>query len=314
MPQPFSTRLAITLIGMALLPFQSAMGGLKVVPLPVLGLTKKIAKVPAGSGAGKTKAKAPKKKTGNQNTTPGTITITDPNGKTQVIPIPPGSTVTFKPPTTGAQPRKARNVQAASAAAQLPYDTAANSIAEDDFNGDDVLDIAVAASALNSIKVFILQADGSVGAPVSYPVGKSPLSIITADFNLDGHPDLAVANRGDNTISILLGNPDGTFQPAKAYPAGTTPWSLASADFNGDGIPDLVVADCGDPSCTGELDTGTIFAAVGKSGRRICGARHHCAGWRPNYRDRGGPEWRRQNGRGLWESEGRVALGSAFQR
>jgi hypothetical protein len=141
-----------------------------------------------------------------------------------------------------------------------------------DFNGDGLPDLAQADAGSNDVHVLLsagadtfrdtIQANGTLVAGQSYPVGDRPSALVVGDFNGDGVPDLAVANAGDNDVSILLGAGDGTFHEvtdAAGHPlrpaAGADPGALAVGDFNGDGIPDLAVADAG---------TDTITILLGK--------------------------------------------------
>ncbi|NLW07175.1 MAG: hypothetical protein GX039_04250 [Clostridia bacterium] len=114
-----------------------------------------------------------------------------------------------------------------------------------DFNGDGLIDLAVAGYYDGSGKISILvgKGDGSFQAYADYDIGNNPRSIITADFNCDGVADLAVANYDSNTVSILTGNGDGSFEKAIDYNVGAKPLSVAAADFNGDGKVDLATAN-----------------------------------------------------------------------
>jgi hypothetical protein len=125
------------------------------------------------------------------------------------------------------------------------------SVAVGDFNGDGLLDLAVANYASNTVSVLLGLGDGTFAAERRFGVDSSPLSVAVGDFNGDGIPDLAVANAGsspyyrDGSISILLGTGDGVFAAAPTIAAGDTPTSIAIADFNGSGMSDLVIVDEG---------------------------------------------------------------------
>jgi hypothetical protein len=132
------------------------------------------------------------------------------------------------------------------------------SITEGDFNGDGILDLAVANSKDNTVTVLLGNGDGTfTAAPTSPATGTYPNSIVEGDFNGDGKADLAVSNASSNSLTILLGNGDGTFSDAAASPAtGNGPTSISEGDFNGDGKADLAVANSSDNTVTVLLGNG----------------------------------------------------------
>ena len=128
-------------------------------------------------------------------------------------------------------------------------------------NSDNILDLAVADKAANTISILLGKGDGTFQPKVDIPTGRAPVSVIAADFHDStgtGLLDLAVANQDDNSISIFQGNGDGTFKaPALIQlPAGFSPAALAAMDLNGDGHADLVVADQGNNSISVFLGNG----------------------------------------------------------
>ena len=124
-----------------------------------------------------------------------------------------------------------------------------------DFNGDGILDLAV-ANASGTVSILLGKPDGTFAPRVDYPTGTSPSSVVAADFNGDGKLDLAVTNEFDNTVSILIGNGDGTFQSHIDLPVGLYPISLTAGDFNGDGKIDLAAANSGDNTVSILLGNG----------------------------------------------------------
>jgi hypothetical protein len=114
-----------------------------------------------------------------------------------------------------------------------------------DFNGDGMLDLAVANPGSNNVSVLLGHGDGTFQAARNFAVGTAPVSLAVGDFNGDGLPDLAVANQNSSNVSVLLGMGDGSFQAAVSFAAGRFPSSVAVGDFNGDGVPDLAVANAG---------------------------------------------------------------------
>ncbi|HKN70900.1 MAG TPA: FG-GAP-like repeat-containing protein [Terriglobales bacterium] len=123
-----------------------------------------------------------------------------------------------------------------------------NGVAVGDFNGDGILDLALATGsggAGTQVSVLLGNGDGTFRSGVNYTAGLNPAAIATADFNKDGKLDLAVVNN-IGSVSILLGNGDGTFQTHLDYGTGSFPWgTLGIADFNGEGNLDLAVANIG---------------------------------------------------------------------
>jgi hypothetical protein len=117
------------------------------------------------------------------------------------------------------------------------------SVAVGDFNGDGLLDLAVANYFGGTVSVLLGNGDGSFEPAHTYAAGFGADSVAVGDVNGDGIQDLAVA-AGGNTVSVLLGNGDGSFQTTNVrYVVGSVPRSVAVGDFNGDGSPDLAVAN-----------------------------------------------------------------------
>jgi uncharacterized protein (TIGR03437 family) len=137
-----------------------------------------------------------------------------------------------------------------------------------DFNGDGIVDLAVATfsrgasfadSTPGSILVLHGKGDGTFQPAISSALGNPagvPTSLAVGDFNGDGKLDLAIAETklsGGDRIGTLLGNGDGTFRPGaavKAFQAGT----LTAADLNLDGTLDLL-----NTVCCGETDAAYLL-------------------------------------------------------
>jgi hypothetical protein len=135
-------------------------------------------------------------------------------------------------------------------------------VAEADFNGDGIPDLAVSDGYANTVTVLLGKGDGTFTNSSTPETGANPWNIVTADFNGDGIPDLVTANPGYATsgstgsITVLLGNGDGTFTEKPAPAVGVEPWSVAVGDFNGDGIPDIATANGADNTVTVLLGNG----------------------------------------------------------
>jgi hypothetical protein len=81
-------------------------------------------------------------------------------------------------------------------------------VAVADYNGDRILDLAVANAGTNegtgSVVMLLGTGGGAFKGGPSVPAGANPFSIVTGDFSGDGKPDLAVANADVDDITILL--------------------------------------------------------------------------------------------------------------
>jgi hypothetical protein len=94
--------------------------------------------------------------------------------------------------------------------ADYPAGNAPRSVTTGDFDGNGILDLAVANNYSDNVSIFLGngnggQGNGTFAGKVNYPTGDGPRSVATGDFNSDGILDLAVANRGLDNVSILLG-------------------------------------------------------------------------------------------------------------
>ncbi len=125
-----------------------------------------------------------------------------------------------------------------------------------DFNGDGILDLAVANSADNTVSVLLGKGNGIFSPKTDYATGSAPQGIAVGDFNGDGHIDIAVSNWSSNSVSILMGEGDGTFQAKVDYVTGRGPQGVAVGDFNGDGRLDLAVTNSSDGTVGVLLNNG----------------------------------------------------------
>ena len=114
-----------------------------------------------------------------------------------------------------------------------------DSVAMGDFNGDGVLDLAIANSSSNTVSV--LQNTTAPGANAAsfatkqdFATGTEPVSLALADLSGDGAIDLAVANYRSNTVSVLLNTAGPAVTITRATAVGTildddSPASIAPA-------------------------------------------------------------------------------------
>ena len=170
----------------------------------------------------------------------------------------------------------------------FPVGVSPNVLTANDFNGDDIADIAVTNFNSATVSILLGHGDGSFRPSVDYDVGPSPNWISAADFNGDHVLDLAVARWGGE-LQILVGTGRGTFDLSYiTYVIGNPAYDdyqMQIADLNRDGALDIVVADAwngcvsillgyGDASFreqvkvhTGVLAVGLVLGDVNEDGR-----------------------------------------------
>ena len=82
------------------------------------------------------------------------------------------------------------------------------SVAVGDFNGDGIVDLAVANLnqflPSNNVSVLLGNGDGTFQAAVNFGAASNARSVAVGDFNDNGKPDLPVANFSSRNVSILL--------------------------------------------------------------------------------------------------------------
>ena len=117
------------------------------------------------------------------------------------------------------------------------------SVTAGDFNGDNVLDLAIVVNQI--VSILIGDGTGNFSPPTNFPVGNFPFSIIADDFNGDNVIDLATTNLNSDNVSILIGDGTGNFSAPTNFPVADDPASLIAGDFNGDNVLDLAIANQG---------------------------------------------------------------------
>ncbi|MGH9672637.1 MAG: FG-GAP-like repeat-containing protein, partial [Bryobacteraceae bacterium] len=164
------------------------------------------------------------------------------------------------------------------AAARFRAGTQPVSFLAEDFNGDGILDVAVAnrgGTTDGNVSVLLARAGGGFQPAVNYAAGTNPSSIVACNLNGDQALDLAVANNGSSSISALLGNTDGTFRAPVQTPVAEPPHYLGCTDLNSDGRDDLLVS-------YGGTDTLAVWLGNGAGGFQA-GARYTGGRGVPNF-------------------------------
>ena len=105
-----------------------------------------------------------------------------------------------------------------------------------DFNGDQIVDLAVANTA--AATVTLLVGDGGGGfARTELPGAKNLSVLAVGDFDRDGWIDLAGVSTSGNTLAIYLSH-SGALRWAARFSTGlASPRGIVAADLTGDGLP-----------------------------------------------------------------------------
>jgi N-acetylneuraminic acid mutarotase len=119
-------------------------------------------------------------------------------------------------------------------------------IAEGDFNGDGIPDLAVVSAANSTpgamvVTILLGNGDGTFTTAAGSTAVSYAASIAVGDFNGDGKADLVVLSEEIGTMTILLGHGDGTFEATTTSTGRNDTESVVVGDFNGDGKADLAV-------------------------------------------------------------------------
>jgi len=135
---------------------------------------------------------------------------------------------------------------------QITYSTSLHSkpssIAVNDFNRDEHLDIVVANSGTNTVRIFFGDGNGNFQTQSTYSIspGSNPHSIRIGDFNQDNRLDIAVSNFDTNNISILIGYGNGSFATPTILSTGSDdlgPFGITIDDFDNNNQSDIAVVN-----------------------------------------------------------------------
>ena len=123
-------------------------------------------------------------------------------------------------------------------AVDYPAGSGPQALAMGDFNGDGMIDLAIAA--VDGIKICL----GAIGGFQCESSDVTPLGanvIMAGDFDGDGILDLVALSGYNANPYFYKGHGDGTFIFSAALLSVQLPSALAIADFDGDGVLDLLI-------------------------------------------------------------------------
>ncbi len=134
--------------------------------------------------------------------------------------------------------------------AQNPIDhnDGLRAVAVGDFNNDTWIDMVIATSLANTIRIYFGYSNITFSTSTAYSTGpnSNPYMVVVRDFNNDYRLDIAVANFGTNNVGIFFGLGNGSFSNQIELSTGQSrPISINVADFNHDTLPDIATVDYG---------------------------------------------------------------------
>jgi hypothetical protein len=121
-----------------------------------------------------------------------------------------------------------------------------------DYDGDGLLDVAVADQLAKLVRLHRGLGDGSFESEQTVVTKDRPLDLTLADFDGDGRMDLGVTEGLQAFVELYLQDAQGTFTSAGATPPDATPFEygygpLHRIDSDGDGRDELALMDWGRP-------------------------------------------------------------------
>ena len=80
-----------------------------------------------------------------------------------------------------------------------------------DFNGDNIIDLAVANAKSDDVSILLGNGMGGFVAASTFQCGYAPYSVCSVDLNNDGKVDLATADMGPWNVHTIFGDGTGSF-------------------------------------------------------------------------------------------------------
>lgn len=150
------------------------------------------------------------------------------------------------------------------------------SVVVNDFNQDNIMDIAVSNNQADTIGIFLGTPTEVFLNQTTYSTGSnsSPSFIASGDFNKDSHLDLVITASKADYLGFFFGDSSGTFAEMVIVSTGkdSSPQSVGVGDLNQDTNLDLVVGKYGTASIgvflgygNGSFSNETIYTTEGIS-------------------------------------------------
>ena len=142
---------------------------------------------------------------------------------------------------------------------------APSAVVAGDFNGDTIIDLAVADYDFNfqsTANLAILGGDGTgVFGPPSYVNTVSrPIAMVGEDLDGNGRVDLVIGTESGSGVTVLMGATGGGLSAPVNHPApGSGVRSIGVRDLDGDGLRDLALTH----NCTCDSDVSILMGIGG---------------------------------------------------
>jgi hypothetical protein len=139
----------------------------------------------------------------------------------------------------------------------MPNGTTPSSNEGADYDGDGIMDFAVAQIGNGGMSVFIGVGDGTFAPPVGYASGTNARGLTIMDAEGDGDVDIVLAHRSSSNMGLHRNNGNGTFAAVQLFEGGVAgETAVSAADANNDGYVDLFVGGYNSDNVTVLLNNG----------------------------------------------------------
>ncbi|MCH2141598.1 MAG: FG-GAP-like repeat-containing protein [Phycisphaerales bacterium] len=117
----------------------------------------------------------------------------------------------------------------------------------EDFDGDDVDDVAVVVSgATNSLDLWLNNGEGTLCLETQISLAAGPGDLTAADFDQDGDLDLATVIPDNDEALVFLNDGTGVLSLGATLTTGDRPEGITAFSVNNDVYPDLAVTNYND--------------------------------------------------------------------
>jgi len=145
-----------------------------------------------------------------------------------------------------------------------------NGILRDDFDGDQIPDLALIKVNRPGVEVLINTGNGEFSSSgVFQGQGYRLRSLTSGDFDGDGDNDIAVVKY--NHTAVLLNSGQGEFNVQNEFDGSSNPIAIQAYDYDNDDDRDLIIATTDSTKILVNDGTGSFLAEIGISNLHLAG-------------------------------------------